>query len=172
MMVMTIQVMTLIMTTRMIGANMKKNIAKKCDVCKAANVKFMQNGLGYCGISSVLGSMNMFGFCKAKKRESPELKKYIQAHAIYQGQLWFRHGISPTREISWTGVRFPSAPPIQEINMTKTEVIAAINVHMDEMELEDLVRILDVLNMTEEDIAKEEEATAYLNSLPNDLVSN
>ena len=83
MMVMTIQVMTLIMTTRMIGANMKKNIAKKCDVCKAANVKFMQNGLGYCGISSVLGSMNMFGFCKAKKRESPELKKYIQAHAIY-----------------------------------------------------------------------------------------
>jgi hypothetical protein len=62
---------------------MKKNIAKKCDVCKSANVKFMQNGLGYCGISSVLGSMNMFGFCKAKKRESPELKKYIQAHAIY-----------------------------------------------------------------------------------------
>jgi len=56
--------------------------------------------------------------------------------------------------------------------MTKTEVIAAINVHMDEMELEDLVRILDVLNMTEEDIAKEEEVTAYLNSLPNDLVSN
>ena len=45
----TIQVMTLIMTTRTIGANMKKNIAKKCDVCKAANVKFMQNGLGYCG---------------------------------------------------------------------------------------------------------------------------
>ena len=76
-------IMTLIMTTRMTGANMKKNIAKKCDVCKSANVKFIQNGLGYCGISSVLGSMNMFGFCKAKKRESPELKKYIQEHAIY-----------------------------------------------------------------------------------------
>jgi hypothetical protein len=62
---------------------MKKNIAKKCDVCKVANVKFMQNGLGYCGVSSTLGYMNVFGFCKAKKRESPELKKYIQAHAIY-----------------------------------------------------------------------------------------
>ena len=79
----TNRVMTLITMIRQIGANMKKNIAKKCDVCKSANVKFMQNGLGYCGISSVLGSMNMFGFCKAKKRESPELKKYIQAHAIY-----------------------------------------------------------------------------------------
>ena len=79
----TIQVMTLIMTTRTIGANMKKTIAKKCDVCKSANVKFMQNGLGYCGVSSTLGYMNVFGFCKAKKRESPELKKYIQSHAIY-----------------------------------------------------------------------------------------
>ena len=83
MMAMMIQAMTLIMTTRTIGANMKKNIAKKCDVCKSANVKFMQNGLGYCGVSSTLGYMNVFGFCKAKKRESPELKKYIQAHSIY-----------------------------------------------------------------------------------------
>ncbi len=83
MMDMMIQVMTLIMTTRTIGANMKKTIAKRCEVCKTANVKFMQNGLGYCGISSVLGSMNIFGFCKAKKKESPELKKYAQAHSIY-----------------------------------------------------------------------------------------
>ena len=80
---MMIQVMMLIMTIRQIGANMKKTIAKKCEVCKTANVKFMQNGLGYCGISSVLGSMNIFGFCKAKKKESPELKKYAQAHSIY-----------------------------------------------------------------------------------------
>ena len=62
---------------------MNKNIAKRCSVCKTANVKFMQNGLGYCGISSVLGSMNMFGFCKAKKKESPELKKYAQVNPIY-----------------------------------------------------------------------------------------
>ena len=62
---------------------MNKNIANKCDVCNAANVKFVQNDLGYCGISSVLGLMNTFGFCKAKKRESPELKKYLQAHSIY-----------------------------------------------------------------------------------------
>ena len=67
----------------MTGANMNKNISNKCDVCNTANVKFMQNDLGYCGISSVLGLMNTFGFCKAKKRESPELKKYVQAHSIY-----------------------------------------------------------------------------------------
>ena len=79
----TIRVMILITMTSTLGANMKKNIAKKCDVCKSANVKFMQNGLGYCGVSSTLGYMNVFGFCKAKKRESPELKKYIQSHAIY-----------------------------------------------------------------------------------------
>lgn len=79
----TIRVMMLIWTTRMIGANMKKTIAKKCEVCKTANVKFMQNGLGYCGVSSTLGYMNLFGFCKAKKKESPELKKYAQAHSIY-----------------------------------------------------------------------------------------
>ena len=83
MMAMTIRVMTLIMTTRMIGANMKKNIAKKCDVFKAANVKFMQNGLGYCGVSSALGYMNIFGFCNAKKKEAPELKKYAQVNPIY-----------------------------------------------------------------------------------------
>ena len=77
------RVMMLITMTRTIGANMKKNIAKRCSVCNNDDVKFMQNGLGYCGVSSVLGSMNMFGFCKAKKKESPELKKYVQAHSIY-----------------------------------------------------------------------------------------
>ena len=40
---------------------MKKNIAKRCEVCNTKEVKFVQNGLGYCGISSVLGSMNIFG---------------------------------------------------------------------------------------------------------------
>ena len=79
----TNRVMMLITMIRQTGANMNKNIANKCDVCNAANVKFMQNGLGYCGISSVLGLMNTFGFCKAEKRESPELKKYVQAHSIY-----------------------------------------------------------------------------------------
>ena len=49
---------------------MKKNNAKRCEVCNTKEVKFVQNGLGYCGISSVLGSMNIFGFCKAKKKES------------------------------------------------------------------------------------------------------
>ena len=128
---------------------MKKNIAKKCDVCKSANVKFMQNGLGYCGISSVLGSMNMFGFCKAKKRESPELKKYIQSHAIYQGQLWFRHGISPTREISWTGVRFPSAPPIQESNMeSRDEMLEAIMVIIETYSDEEVAHIFNTLTET------------------------
>ena len=56
--------------------------------------------------------------------------------------------------------------------MTKNEVLTAIGLEMVEMELEDLLRILEVLKMTEEDVAKEEEATAYLNSLPDDLVSN
>ena len=65
------------------GGNMKKNIAKRCKVCNTKEVKFVQNGLGYCGISSVLGSMNIFGFCKAKKKESPELVKYTQTHSDY-----------------------------------------------------------------------------------------
>ena len=128
---------------------MKKNIAKKCDVCKSANVKFMQNGLGYCGVSSTLGYMNVFGFCKAKKRESPELKKYIQSHAIYQGQLWFRHGISPTREISWTGVRFPSAPPIQESNMQdRDEMLEAIMVIIETYSDEEVAHIFNTLTET------------------------
>ena len=83
MMDMMTQVMTLIMTTRMIGANMKKNIAKRCSVCNTANVKFMQNGLGYCGVTSALGYMNLFGFCSAKKKEAPELKKYAKVNPIY-----------------------------------------------------------------------------------------
>ena len=62
---------------------MKKNIAKRCEVCNTTEVKFVQNGLGYCGISSVLGSMNIFGFCKAKKKEAPELVKYTKAHEEY-----------------------------------------------------------------------------------------
>ena len=69
-----------------IGANMKKNIgyvAKRCSVCNNDDVKFMQNGLGYCGVSSALGYMNMFGFCTAKKKEAPELKKYAQVNPIY-----------------------------------------------------------------------------------------
>ena len=41
----------------------------------------MNNGFGYCGRSSVLGTMNMFGYCKAKKTESPELKKYVSRMA-------------------------------------------------------------------------------------------
>ena len=128
---------------------MKKNIAKKCDVCKSANVKFMQNGLGYCGVSSTLGYMNVFGFCKAKKRESPELKKYVQSHAIYQGQLWFRHGISPTREISWTGVRFLSAPPIQESNMeSRDEMLEAIMVIIETYSDEEVAHIFNTLTET------------------------
>ena len=79
----TIRVMILITMMSTLGANMKKNIAKKCDVCKSANVKFMQNGLGYCGVSSTLGYMNVFGFCKAKKKEAPELKKYAKVNPIY-----------------------------------------------------------------------------------------
>ena len=63
------------------GGNMKKNIAKRCEVCNTKQVKFMHNGIGYCGISCVLGSMNIFGFCKVKKKESPELVKYTQAHS-------------------------------------------------------------------------------------------
>ena len=62
---------------------MKKNIAKRCEVCNTTEVKFVQNGLGYGGVSSVLGSMNMFGFCKAKKTEAPELVKYTKGHSDY-----------------------------------------------------------------------------------------
>ena len=62
---------------------MKKNIAERCEVCNTTEVKFVQNGLGYCGVSSVLGSMNMFGFCKAKKTEAPELVKYTKGHSEY-----------------------------------------------------------------------------------------
>jgi hypothetical protein len=63
------------------GGNMKKNIAKRCEVCNTKEVKFVQNGLGYCGVSSVLGTMNMFGYCKTKKVESAELKKYVSRMA-------------------------------------------------------------------------------------------
>ena len=62
---------------------MKKNIAKRCSVCNTDSVKFMQNGLGYCGISNALGYMNVFGFCKSKKKEAPELKKYAKVNPIY-----------------------------------------------------------------------------------------
>ena len=127
---------------------MKKNIAKKCDVCNTANVKFMQNGLGYCGVSSALGYMNVFGFCKAKKKESPELKKYVQAHSIYQGQLRFRHGISPTREISWTGVRVPSTPPILGVTMDRDEMLEAINVILESYDDEYLAEIYDQVTST------------------------
>ena len=56
--------------------------------------------------------------------------------------------------------------------MTKEEVLIAINEGLSEYSLEELVHVLEVLNMSEEDIAKEDAATAYLNSLPDDLVSN
>ena len=56
--------------------------------------------------------------------------------------------------------------------MTKEEVLAAINEGLSEYSLEELVHVLEVLSMSEEDIAKEDAATAYLNSLPDDLVSN
>ena len=36
-------------------------VLKKCSVCKKAKATFMNNGFGYCGRSSVLGTMNMFG---------------------------------------------------------------------------------------------------------------
>ncbi len=56
-------------------------VLKKCSVCKKAKATFMNNGFGYCGRSSVLGTMNMFGYCKDKKVESPELQKYVSRMA-------------------------------------------------------------------------------------------
>ena len=79
----TIRVMILITMMLTLGANMNKNIAKRCSVCNNESVKFMQNGLGYCGVSNALGYMNVFGFCKAKKKEAPELKKYAKVNPIY-----------------------------------------------------------------------------------------
>ena len=67
-------------------------VLKKCSVCKKAKATFMNNGFGYCGRSSVLGTMNMFGYCKAKKVESAELKKYVSRMAKlgmdYQCDFW------------------------------------------------------------------------------------
>ena len=54
---------------------------KRCSVCKKAPTRFIQNGFAYCGRSSVLGSFNTFGYCKAKKVESKELKDYVRAMA-------------------------------------------------------------------------------------------
>ena len=56
-------------------------VIKKCGICKKAKATFVNNGSGYCGRSSMLGTNNMFGYCMTKKTESPELKKYVSRMA-------------------------------------------------------------------------------------------
>ena len=67
-------------------------VIKKCGICKKVKATFVNNGSGYCGRSSMLGTNNMFGYCMTKKVESTELKNYVakmnKLGLEYQCDFW------------------------------------------------------------------------------------
>ena len=54
-------------------------LLKRCSECRKPSI-FQQHGKAWCSTVQGFGFMNMFGYCKTNKIDSPELIKYEQKH--------------------------------------------------------------------------------------------